>query len=72
MHIHDFQQLDHYRNVPTNGNHAKPRTSFLVLACLCGIATIFPLENFYDTAPEFQQELVDVLERAGLTLDTNI
>lgn len=46
--------------------------SFLVLACVCGIATIFPVENYLDTEREFQQELVETLERSGLTLDTSI
>lgn len=72
MHFHNWQQLDHYDSIPTGGNSARSHTSFLVLACVCGIATIFPIENFLDTAPEFQYELVETLDRAGLKLDTNL
>jgi hypothetical protein len=72
MHFHDWQQLDHYADVPTNGNSSKRTTSFLVLACICGVATIFPIENYLEAVPEFQQELVEILNRAGLELDTSI
>jgi len=72
MHFHDWQPLDHYQDVPTSGRRAPGYTSFLVLACICGVATVFPVENYLDTDPEFQQELVVTLSRAGLELDTSI
>jgi hypothetical protein len=71
VHFHDWQQLDHYTNVPTRNSHRGPM-SLLVLACVCGIATIFPVENYLEADREFQQELVEKLERSGLTLDTSL
>lgn len=71
MHNHDWHELDHI-SAPTNGTHPVGHTKFLVLACVCGIATPFPVENYFLTTPNFRRTYEERLLASGLTMDTTI
>jgi hypothetical protein len=67
-HAHEFARLMTITHAPVHDDDPIGHTSFVVLACACGIATVFPAVNYILTTRLYRDVLADELARDGLTL----
>jgi len=73
-HEHEWRTHTRIARAPIDPADPVAHTSFLVLGCACGLATVFPAFNFLLVTREYRARLTIELARDGLrlapTLDT--